>query len=80
MGNKNAKRKNEKTKMQVCTEEMMQDMAIAVERLSQFGQQFNHFNSLFLTENDLKNLESDLVKLDRVMHCIEEKEWYNKFY
>ena len=66
--------------MQVCTEQMLRDIRIVENRLNQIAKQSvssiskvfdKHF--VLITEEDDKNLASDLVKLDQSLYWTDIK-------
>lgn len=59
--------------MQYCTEEMVRDIEIAVNRLDRIGQQV-FLRIVTITEEDQKNLANDLVKLDKFLYWTDLKE------
>ena len=59
--------------MQFCTEEMVRDIEIAVNRLDRIGQQV-FLRIVTITEEDQKNLANDLVKLDKFLYWTDLKE------
>ena len=60
--------------MQKCSDEIVQDLKMADERLSHYHQQFRLYGCILLTERELNILVSDVVKLDRILHTVEDKE------
>ena len=59
--------------MQYCTEEMVRDIEIAVNRLDRIGQQV-FLRIVTIAEEDQKNLANDLVKLDKFLYWTDLKE------
>lgn len=59
--------------MQFCTDEMVRDIEIAVNRLDRIGQQV-FLRIVTITEEDQKNLANDLVKLDKFLYWTDLKE------
>ena len=60
--------------MQKCSDEIVQDLKMAGERLSHYHKQLELYNCIVLTEKELNILVSDVVKLDRILHIVADKE------
>ena len=59
--------------MQFCTEQMVDEIGIAAERVNLICQQ-SVLRIVSITEEDHKNLASDLVKLDKFLYWTDLKE------
>ena len=71
--------------MQFCTEQMVVEIGVAADRVDQICQQ-SVLRIVSITEEDHKNLASDLVKLDKALYWTDFKEsfklaavWYINF-
>ena len=62
--------------MQFCTEQMVVEIGVAADRVDQICQQ-SVLRIVSITEEDHKNLASDLVKLDKFLYWTDIKESFH---